>query len=194
VRERGIPVQTTVVGDGPVRGELAKLTTAEGLDDAVRFTGALAFDEVQRWYEWADVLVLASEAEGWPKAIAEAMSFGVVCLGSARGFIPRMLEDGRGVLVQPGDVEGLATALAAVAGEPERHLAIGRRAADWARRYSLEGLADALRALLTEQWQVLFPPMPPATSTVSESPPGSPPAGFPNPVASPRSRLPERAP
>lgn len=154
LRGRGLPVECAIVGDGPARANLELLVAERGMAEWVRFVGAIPFDEVQRWYEWGDVLVLASDAEGWPKAIAEAMAYGLVCIGADRGFIPRMLSDGRGILVQPGDRVGLVDAIVAVMARPDQHLDMGARAAVWAHRYSLEGLRAAIGELLSERWRV----------------------------------------
>lgn len=153
---RGIPVDCVVIGDGPLRSTLEAHAAGLGLQAAVRFLGALPFDEVQRWYERCDTLVLASDAEGWPKAVAEAMTYGLVCVASDRGFTSRMLGEGRGVLVQPRDLAGLSAALAELAADPGQAAHIGGRAAAWACRYSLEGLGRAIRELLTERWKVDF--------------------------------------
>jgi glycosyltransferase involved in cell wall biosynthesis len=105
-------------------------------------------------YERADVIVLASQTEGWPKALAEGMTFGLVCIGSNRGLIPHMLEDGRGITVPPGDAKSLADALQRVIDAPDNFQLMRERAAGWAQAYSLEGLRHAVRALLMAHWKV----------------------------------------
>jgi glycosyltransferase involved in cell wall biosynthesis len=98
------------------------------------------------------VLVLASETEGWPKAIAEGMAFGLICIGSDRGFVPEMLGEGRGIALCPGDEAALTGALRQIASSPASYEAMRVRAAAWAQKYTLEGLRDSLRDLLTERW------------------------------------------
>lgn len=148
----GVEVETTIVGDGPEGGALARLAQSLGMADSVRFTGALAYESVLEWYERADVLVLVSESEGWPKAVAEAMAFGLLCVGSDHGFVAEMLGDGRGIVVPSHDSGALAEALRSVAANPEVFAARTARAAAWAQRFSLEGLRDALGQLLAERW------------------------------------------
>lgn len=154
VRAKGMKVKCTLVGDGPQRDSLVGQAMKLGISDVTFFRGALPFDQVLAVYEEAHVAVLASQTEGWPKAIAEAMAFGLVCIGSNRGLVPWMLGEGRGLVVPPRDVEALATALAGVVGTPAQHLEMGRRASLWARRYSIEGLQSALAELLAEHWGV----------------------------------------
>lgn len=141
---RGLPC--TVVGDGPERAALEARAGAE-----VTFVGGVDFERVLGFYETHDVLVLVSETEGWPKAIVEAMAFGLVCIGSDRGLIPQILGEGRGLVVPPRDVEALAAALR-LAADPGEAAAIRARAAPFGQRYSLEDLREALRGLMAEWW------------------------------------------
>lgn len=158
VHDGGVDVRATVVGDGPERGALEALAARRGLRDRVRFEGALAFDEVLDRYERADVLALVSESEGWPKAIAEAMTFGVVCVGSDRGLVPQMLGGGRGLVVPAGDADALATALRRLAADHDELAAMARRSAEWGARYSLDALGQAVRDLLEARWDVRLDP------------------------------------
>ncbi|MEA2558545.1 MAG: hypothetical protein QOH06_49 [Acidobacteriota bacterium] len=139
----GLPC--TIVGDGPERAAL------EARAPQAVFAGAVDFDRVLGFYEIHDILVLASETEGWPKAIVEAMAFGLVCIGSDRGLIPQILGEGRGLVVQPRDVEGLAAALRRAA-DPVEAEAIRALAAIFGQRYSLEDLREALREVMAKWW------------------------------------------
>lgn len=147
-------VECVIVGEGVQRKVLERHADDLGLRAKVTFTGGLDFEDVLELYAECDVLVLASESEGWPKAIAEAMAFGMICVGSNRGLVPEMLGSGRGLLVEPRNVALLASALEAVVSQPDQFRAMQRAAATWGQSYSLDGLRDAIRALLTEWWEV----------------------------------------
>jgi glycosyltransferase involved in cell wall biosynthesis len=146
-------ISCTIVGEGPERGNLEKLAQKLGIAAQVTFLGGLAFELVLSQYAQADVLVLASNVEGWPKAVAEAMAFGLVCIGSERGVIPQMLEAGRGITVRPGDARDLALALHRLIQNPEERARMAAKAAEWGQQYSLDGLRQALRQLLGERWR-----------------------------------------
>jgi glycosyltransferase involved in cell wall biosynthesis len=152
VRGRGYEMTLTVVGEGPERPALEKLRTELGMDGAVDFTGGLAFERVLERLERADILALVSETEGWPKALAEGMAFGLIAIGSNRGFVPKMLGEGRGLVVCPGDADGLARQLMNIAEHPAAYEGMRREASAWAQRFSLEGLREAIRQLLLEHW------------------------------------------
>ena len=137
LKHEGLCPRLRVVGDGPVRRDLEALTHALDLDQQVVFHGAVPQAKVLDYYEQARILVLASETEGWPKAIAEAMAFGLVCIGANRGLVPQMLGEGRGLLVEPGDAAALAARLRQAAAETAETAGIAGRAAAWARQLHL---------------------------------------------------------
>jgi glycosyltransferase involved in cell wall biosynthesis len=149
LRHEGIDLPCTIVGDGPERGALEAQAARLGVDAG--FAGAVEFDRVLGFYETHDILVLASETEGWPKAIVEAMAFGLLCIGSERGLIPQILGEGRGFVVPPRDVDALTAALRRAADPMEAGLRI-ELAAAFGQRYSLEDLREALRELMAERW------------------------------------------
>ena len=121
--------------------------------DLIVFTGGIVPERVPEYLERSDIFVLASETEGWPKSIAEAMAFGLVCIGSDRGLVPKFLAQGRGLTVHPKDLGGLVDALRRVATSPTDYKEMRQRASQWAQVYSIEHLRDALQALLVEWWQ-----------------------------------------
>ncbi len=61
------------------------------------------------------MFVLASEHEGLPLAVMEALALGVPVVATRVGGIPELVEDGTsGLLVPPGDPAALADAILAV--------------------------------------------------------------------------------
>ena len=158
-RQQGAPIRCTIVGEGPERSELEALARRLGIQPYVHFTGGVDFESVLQQLEQSDALVLTSESEGWPKAVAEGMAFGLVCIGSDRGFVKKMLE-GRGIALPPRDVEALTAAFLDLARDPAKHDQMRMEAAAWAQQFSMEGLREAIRALLEKHWSVQLPPLP----------------------------------
>lgn len=149
--QRGIEVQVAIVGDGPEMQQLGRSAELLGMSNAVHLVGGLPLDGVLPWYEWGDCLVLPSFSEGWPKAIAEGMCYGLVCLAVDHGQVSSMLS-GRGILLQTGTAEEIADSLESVAREPERYRPITLNASKWAGQYSLDALRAALAELLRGHW------------------------------------------
>lgn len=159
LKRQGIPTECRIVGEGPDRHSLESRVTDLDLHDCVTFAGGVEFDHVLDFYEEADVLVLVSRAEGWPKAIAEAMVFGLICIGSDRGFVPQMLAEGRGIVTPSGDVDALTAALQRINATPEDYELMRGRAAAWAQEHSLEELREALGQLMATRWKVPVNPV-----------------------------------
>ena len=75
--------------------------------------GPLPRENVAALYDAADVFVLPSVKEPYGTVYGEAMAAGLPVVGWRAGNLPYLMEDGReGLLCDPGDVEGLARALA----------------------------------------------------------------------------------
>jgi glycosyltransferase involved in cell wall biosynthesis len=111
VRSRCSAARLTLVGGGPLEGELRRLATDLQLEDAVRFTGLIIqypFDELK----CSDIFVSASESESFGLVFAEAMSFGLPIVACRVGGIPEVVEDGKtGLLVGANEPDSLARAL-----------------------------------------------------------------------------------
>jgi glycosyltransferase involved in cell wall biosynthesis len=100
-----------VAGHGDIVS--ARRTAADlGVEHAVNFTGWVEGDRKWRLLAEADILCLPSFAEGVPITLLEAMGAGVAVVTSPVGGIPDVVKDGEnGILVQPGDVSGIAESL-----------------------------------------------------------------------------------
>jgi glycosyltransferase involved in cell wall biosynthesis len=117
------------VGDGPMRAELEQLTVRLGLASRVAFTGALSPSEVRHYYQDADFLVLPSVSEGVPLVALEALSSGIPVLASRLDGIATVVRDGyNGLLVEPGNVDQLASALSQLETDPSLRRALGSHA------------------------------------------------------------------
>lgn len=156
VLDKGIDLELTIVGNGGERENLQKLTDKLNIQDKVKFVGDLPYEKSLKWYEWADCLVLPSKrSEGWAKVLAEAMCYGITCIAVSHGQLPFMLEN-KGILLENGSIEEIANALTDISGNPNKYLEMGRRASEWSRKYSIEGLRDELTDLLSRHWNVSF--------------------------------------
>lgn len=125
LRERGIDFECKLIGDGPDRKALARQIARADLEARVKFVGRRDRREVAELVRTADVLAAPSvptsrgKREGIPVVLMEAMSSGVPVIASRISGIPELVEDGvTGLLVPPGDAEGLARALARLHDDP----------------------------------------------------------------------------
>ena len=137
---RGLAVELTIVGDGRYRAELE----ARAGGARVRFVGQLPpGGPVRALLDAADVFVLASRAEGLPRALIEAMARGVPGLGTRVGGIPELLPDDR--LVPPGDPGALTQAILRLCSPATDLGELGRRDHAIARGYHARVLGERRR-------------------------------------------------
>ncbi len=87
-------------------------TRRDGLASSVTFVGSLPPDEVAREMSEAAVVVVPSRSEALPRVVLEALAAGAPVVASNVGGVPEIVQDGvTGILVPPGDVQALASAL-----------------------------------------------------------------------------------
>lgn len=106
IKSRGYNPFLTWFGDGQYRPQIVELAEKLGLKDNVNFAGAVKQDIIRREFERTDIFVHASRAEGLPRAVIEAMAYGLPCIGSSVAGIPELLS--AEAIVKPNDVDGLA--------------------------------------------------------------------------------------
>lgn len=109
--------------------ECRAFVQAHGLSEAVSFLGWLDETAMQAEYSRCACLALPSWQETAPVAIAQAMAAGKAVVASDVGGVRALLSDGAaGLLVQPDDSAGLASALLCVLQDPSARCLLGQAA------------------------------------------------------------------
>lgn len=136
-------VQLLILGDGPQRNFLEQLTRDLHLSHCVRFIGSQR--NVEQWLTLADVFVLPSKWEGLGISALEAMAAGVPIVASRTTGLVDIIQDGKtGLLVTPGDVEGLSAAVSRLINTPDLACRLARAAREHVRRnFSLDAIVLA---------------------------------------------------
>ena len=154
----GVPFDCRIVGGGPLHGRLWERIVKIGLEDRVQILGARLQEELVAEYQHAALFVLApvqtedGDRDGIPNVLVEAMACGVPVISTRLSGIPELIEHAKeGLLVEPGDHEGLAQAIRRVL--DDRSLALSLAAAG---RSKVERLFDVRRN--AEEVASLFTP------------------------------------
>lgn len=107
VKDNGLNVHVTFVGDGRKKNEFIKLSRELKIDDIVDFVGLVKDkDELFNYLRKSHILVFPTHSEGLPRTIIEAMSQGLPCLASPVDGVPELLDDE--YLIDYKDIEGYA--------------------------------------------------------------------------------------
>ena len=123
-------VRWDVIGDGPERPALERLTAELGLSGRVRFLGQLPPADARAAAQAAGVFVLPSIDEAFGVAYVEAMAGGVPAIGTRGEPGPEeILAEGGGLrLVPPADVPALAKEIAGLLDDEPARRELGRAA------------------------------------------------------------------
>jgi glycosyltransferase involved in cell wall biosynthesis len=139
-----------LVGDGPLRAPLTEQASRLQIPEKnLRFAGRVAPDDVPVWLQIADVFTLVSPSEGFPCALAEAMSAGLASVVSDIVGNRQLIDPGKhGLLVPVGDSEAIATAIAQIfENAPLRALMGEQSRTRVLENYSTSKIADRYEAL-----------------------------------------------
>ncbi len=85
-----------VIGGGPEESFLRQLADKWSLRDRVRLVGRLSQEALRRYYQAADVLVLASKREGWANVLLESMACGTPVVATPVGGSPEVVTSADG--------------------------------------------------------------------------------------------------
>ena len=134
LRDRGRPLEAvTIVGDGPLRGELEALVAARDVGDHVTLAGSRTPEEARGMLEGAAVLAMPcvvaadGDRDTMPVAVKEALAMEVPVVASDEVGLPEMVRDDWGRLTPPRDPAALADAIDELLALPaERRAEMGR--------------------------------------------------------------------
>jgi len=150
LERRGIAVRCDLVGDGPLRAELAQQA-----DDNIVLHGATGVEEALGIVGDADLFVMPSveladgRRDGIPVALIEAMALGVPVIASDVSGIPELVRDGStGILVAPNDATAIADAVERLAADVHLRRTIATKARRTVEtRFDITQSARAMTAL-----------------------------------------------
>lgn len=139
---RALPkLQALLVGDGPLRQDLAAEIKRLGVENVVHLTGYRT--DADSLLAAATVACLSSREEGMGSVLLDAMAFGRPIAATRAGGIPEVVVDGEsGLIVERENPAALGAAVVRLATDP----ALAKRLANGARRrvrdFSIERMTD----------------------------------------------------
>jgi glycosyltransferase involved in cell wall biosynthesis len=147
----GRPLRLELFGDGSLRSELERRAVSLGVEAV--FHGQV--DGVRERLPELDVFVLSSRDENLPIALLEAMAAALPVVATRVGGVAELVEDGvSGLLVRPDDVDGIATALEALASDEALRERVARAGA---RRVADDFSDEAMARRMVELYEELSP-------------------------------------
>ena len=123
-----------------------------GIKDRIHFTGWVSHDELPAFYNLADLFVLPSLYEGFGIPLLEAMACGCPVLTATTGSPPEVVADA-GYLVNPTNVEAIASGILEVLSNPVLREAMVTKGLERVKEFSWEKCARKTLTVLENAGQ-----------------------------------------
>ena len=111
IDDKGIDFQCKLIGEGMDLDLMKEKAKELQLINKVSFTGLLQGQALADELSSGDFLVLSSNYENMPVVILEALASGLPVVSTNVGGIKEMIDDTKGILVEPRNKEALAEAM-----------------------------------------------------------------------------------
>ncbi len=131
VKNDGYKFTFDLVGVGECENEYREIVKNEGLEDYVKFWGALPQPEVRKIMKNSHMLIFSSDFnEGWGAVVNEAMNcLSVPIVSHAAGSSGFLIQNDRnGMLYKLGDINELACKIEELIDNPEKRMAMAKNA------------------------------------------------------------------
>lgn len=136
-----------IAGSGPLSGQLKAQVQSLGLTSRVRFVGSVQQSELVRYYNAADMLVLASSREGMANVLLETLACGTPAVATGVGGNAEVISGPQaGLIVARRHVDDLADAMGQIWHAPPQRAATRR----YAETFAWRDVADGLHTQLCE--------------------------------------------
>jgi glycosyltransferase involved in cell wall biosynthesis len=141
-------VHLAFAGSGPLMDSMQQLADRLGVADRIHFLGNR--QDIPVLMKAASANILVSEQEGLPRSILESLALRTPTIGTKIRGTQDLLSDGCGLLVDVGDVDGLAAAMTVVLDRPEATAQMSQLGSERISTYNLEAIVRLHEQLYAE--------------------------------------------
>jgi glycosyltransferase involved in cell wall biosynthesis len=157
LREENNSWRLTIVGEGPLKGALQRLSTKLGAQDHVSFVGRVPHGSaLWRYFDEADCFVLSSRSEGTPKVLLESMARGLPIVASAVAGVPTILGNNeRGLLYSDNNLNDLLRALRKISTDETLRDRLTTAGHEFCQLNTIERITDSMLHKVLARWPEL---------------------------------------
>ncbi len=105
LKQLGISFHLTWFGDGACRSAMIQLAADLDIDKYVDFPGNVLSNQIREEFLRTDIFLHVSRAEGLPRALIEAMAYGLPAIGTHVSGIPELLASD--AIIKVNDIDAL---------------------------------------------------------------------------------------
>ncbi len=145
-------INLNIIGDGPELNQLQKISLESNKKDNIIFHGKLNRDEINHIFLNSDIYIQASNYEGLPHSLLEAMSYGIPVLCTPVGECKEILgnEDRGYILDLPVSKNNIKSKISKIIGEKDIANKKGERGKDFINeKYNLTNSFNLYKNLFT---------------------------------------------
>ncbi|WP_105437389.1 glycosyltransferase family 4 protein [Neorhizobium sp. T25_13] len=152
LKRRNVDCILQIVGDGPLKSELASLAREFAVEERVEFLGRVSDARLAEAYAQACLFAMPSSKEGFGIVFLEAWLHGLPVICGTQDAAAEIITDGvDGYAVNPWDIEALAAKITMLLAHPDMAAAMGEAGADKVRsRYLMKPFKGNLEKLIAE--------------------------------------------
>jgi L-malate glycosyltransferase len=134
-----------IAGGGELKEELEYKVKRLGITNNVKFLGIVG--DIEKYMENSDVFILSSDFEGLPMTILEAMATGLPIISTSVGGVPDIVKK-NGILVEPGDEDGLVQAMIQLISNKALREKFGKMSTQLSEQYDID--------TITKKYELLY--------------------------------------
>lgn len=144
-------ISMLIIGDGPTKKGLIKLTKKLGIEEKVVFTGFIDHQELisSGLLSIGDVFATASTMENNPMAVLEAMVFGLPIIGVKQAGLVELVSS-NGCLTKAGDINELEECMEKILFNQKIAKKMSEESQDFIRQYSVDKITNKLLGLYNQ--------------------------------------------
>jgi len=148
LKDRGERTKLLIIGEGPERDRLYRLTKKLGLGRETIFGGSVRDEEMPKYFAAADVFAFSAVDEPWGLVVLEAMAYGLPVVAPDTGGSAEMIQNCvTGFQVARSDPNQYAEKLETILKDGKLARRIGRAARSKVqKKYSVGQMVDSLEA------------------------------------------------
>jgi len=153
-REKKFRYKLIIVGDGPLHKKLEKLSNKLGVSERILFIGKVPYEEVNDYYQMADIFIRPSLTEGFGNVFLEAMAYGVPVIATpVGGIVDFLVEEQTGWRCQINNPHTIVEKIIHISdkkNEAEIQRVVGEAMRMVKEKYTWEKVAEQMKEIFNE--------------------------------------------
>jgi len=128
-----------IIGDGPLKEKIQKEVKKNKLEKFIKILGKVPHKNLIKYYVQADIFIMPSLQEGFPRVLIEAMAMGIPYVasdvGAVREISPKIAQD---FIVERGDIQEFAKKINLLLSDKEVYNRFKKEELEKVKEYSLK--------------------------------------------------------